>query len=473
MSRKFLTPIDLNRLELQNVRIQNLSDNPANPVLGQLYYNTVSNELRVYTGSSWDPVGSQEGIEDAVAEILNVGNGLFITHNDPENTITISNTGVLSLGGTANEVVVSASAGDITIGLPESITVDVTGDLTGNADTASALETSRTISLGGSLSGSASFDGTTDITITADVVADSIALGTDTTGDYVASASAGDGINISGSGEGASLTISNTGVLSISGTENEVNVSASVGSITIGLPNDVTVGGSLTVTGDLTVSGSTTYLNTATLEVEDNKILLNSNVTGAPSIDAGIEINRGDQTNAELFWDESEGLWKSNNGSATYALSLEGHTHSASAITDFTTATQVAIDEYLINSDTISVETISGMEGAFTRFNVTVAGSASYLSAGASGLAVNKSTLEEALVTDGFTKKYSANIGNSASTVFALTHGFNTRDVVVNVYDNSTYETVEVDVARTDTNTVTVTFAVAPSNDAYRAVIIG
>jgi len=464
MSRKFLTPIDLNRLELQNVRIQNLSDNPANPVLGQLYYNTVSNELRVYTGSSWDPVGSQEGIEDAVAEILNVGNGLFITHNDPENTITISNTGVLSLGGTANEVVVSASAGDITIGLPESITVDVTGDLTGNADTASALETSRTISLGGSLSGSASFDGTTDITITADVVADSIALGTDTTGDYVASASAGDGINISGSGEGASLTISNTGVLSISGTENEVNVSASVGSITIGLPNDVTVGGSLTVTGDLTVSGSTTYLNTATLEVEDNKILLNSNVTGAPSIDAGIEINRGDQTNAELFWDESEGLWKSNNGSATYALSLEGHTHDSSDITDFNTAVDSEIDSYLQGSDSISISSGS--------VDITLAASASYLSK-AGGLSVDKSSLETALVTDGFTKKYSANIGNSASTVFALTHGFNTRDVVVNVYDNSTYETVEVDVARTDANTVTVTFAVAPSNDAYRAVIIG
>jgi hypothetical protein len=49
----------------------------------------------------------------------------------------------------------------------------ITGNLTGNADTATALETSRTISLGGDLSGSASFDGSTNITITATVADDS------------------------------------------------------------------------------------------------------------------------------------------------------------------------------------------------------------------------------------------------------------------------------------------------------------
>ena len=54
------------------------------------------------------------------------------------------------------------------------------GSFTGNADTATALETARTISLGGDLSGSASFDGSSDITITGTIGANSVDLGTDT-----------------------------------------------------------------------------------------------------------------------------------------------------------------------------------------------------------------------------------------------------------------------------------------------------
>jgi hypothetical protein len=528
MARKFLTPIDLNKLELQNARIQNLASDPASPVAGQIYYNTADSELKYYNGgaSAWQVIGqSVEQLQDAVADLIDAGFGISVDYDDNGSSLTITNTGVLSLTGTEDEITVSASAGNVTLSLPSSINADTTG----NAATATALETARTISFAGALSGSASFDGTSDITITAlidaedavssingteneinvsasvgavtlslpdtiyvdvqgtaasatyattagtanSVAADSVALGTDTTGDYVAGATAGTGISIDGSGgEGSSLTISNTGVISLSGTANEVTVSASAGAVTIGLPDDVTIGGSLIVTGDLTVSGSTTYLNTATLQVEDNKVVLNSNATGSPTVDAGIEVERGDAPNAELFWDESAGKWTSSDGSASYALSLEGHTHSASAITDFTTATQAAIDEYLINSDTISVETISGMEGAFTRFDVIVAGSASYLSAGASGLEVNKVSLEAALVTDGFTRKASANVGNGSATTFAITHNLNSRDAVVNVYDNSTYETVEVDVVRTDANNVTVTFGIVPTSNAYRVVIV-
>jgi len=338
MARRFLTPIDLNKLELQNARIQNLSSDPASPVAGQIYYNSVDAQLKYYNGSAsaWQVIGqSIEQLEDAVADLLTAGSGIFLDYNDANGTLTIANTGVTSVLGTANEVEVSASAGAVTISLPGTINADTTG----NANTATTLATARTISLGGDLSGSASFNGSTDITINATVEANSVALGTDTTGDYVAGATAGTGINVSGSGgEGSTLTISNTGVTSVTGTANEVTVSASAGDVTIGLPDDVTIGGSLVVTGDLTVSGSTTYLNTATLQVEDNKVVLNSGATGTPTIDAGIEVERGDSPNAELFWDESASKWTSSDGSASYALSLEGHTHVASDITDFKTA---------------------------------------------------------------------------------------------------------------------------------------
>lgn len=469
MSRKFLTNLDLNTNELLNGVIQNLGTDPVSGKAGQVYYNTSDQKLKYYNGgaSAWQYVGnSNEEIEDLIADLIDAGTGISVNYNDGSSSLVIANTGVVSVAGTVNEVDVSASAGNVTISLPSTINANTTG----NAATATALETARTISLGGDLSGSASFNGTSDITISATVQPNSVALGTDTTGDYVASASAGNGINISGSGEGAALTITNTGVLSVAGTNNEITVSASVGNVTIGLPDNVTVSGDLVVDGNLTVSGSTTYLNTATLTVEDNIVVLNSNATGSPVADAGIEVERGDDPNASFFWDESEDKWTANNGTTSTAVSLEGHTHSASAITDFTEAVQDAVGTFVADSGTIDF-TYSDAGDSLSA-SVILATSNSYLST-ASGLAVDKGALETVLVTDGFTKKASANVGNGSATSFAITHNLNSRDVVVNVYDNATYDTVETDVVRTDANTVTVSFTVAPTNNAYRVVIIG
>jgi hypothetical protein len=80
-----------------------------------------------------------------------------------------------------------------------------------------------------------------------------------------------------------------------------------------------------------------------------------------------------------------------------------------------------------------------------------------------------------ALTSDltGLTHKLSANVGNGSNTSFALSHNLGTRDVQVQVFDNGTYDTVECDVVRTDVDTVTVSFAVAPTSNAYRVVIVG
>ena len=66
---------------------------------------------------------------------------------------------------------------------------------------------------------------------------------------------------------------------------------------------------------------------------------------------------------------------------------------------------------------------------------------------------------------------YAANVGNASATSFALTHNLGTRDVTVAIYDNATYEEVMADVVATSTTVVTVTFAIAPSSNAYRVVI--
>jgi hypothetical protein len=68
---------------------------------------------------------------------------------------------------------------------------------------------------------------------------------------------------------------------------------------------------SVTVNGNLRVRGTTTYVNTETIQLDDNILELNSNLTGNPTAtdDGGLEINRGSYTNVQLIWDESLERW--------------------------------------------------------------------------------------------------------------------------------------------------------------------
>lgn len=128
--------------------------------------------------------------------------------------------------------------------------------------------------------------------------------------------------------DGSSVSWSPNLVTAVAGTANEVEVSAATGSVTIGLPNNVTVGANLTVSnnltvnGDLTVSGTTTTINTATLSVADNIIILNSDVTAEPSENAGIEVERGTSTNVLIRWNESTDIWEATNDGTTYTAIL-------------------------------------------------------------------------------------------------------------------------------------------------------
>ena len=80
-------------------------------------------------------------------------------------------------------------------------------------------------------------------------------------------------------------------------------------------------GDTIVITGNLTVQGTTTTLNTETVAIEDNIILLNSNVAGSGNgTDAGIEVERGDDANVSLFWDESASAWTVSNTQGTYEI---------------------------------------------------------------------------------------------------------------------------------------------------------
>ena len=68
--------------------------------------------------------------------------------------------------------------------------------------------------------------------------------------------------------------------------------------------------GAVTIAGDLTVNGTTTTVNSNTVEIGDNIILLNRDETGTPSQNAGIEIERGTATNVYLRWNETSDIWQ-------------------------------------------------------------------------------------------------------------------------------------------------------------------
>lgn len=71
----------------------------------------------------------------------------------------------------------------------------------------------------------------------------------------------------------------------------------------------------------------------------------------------------------------------------------------------------------------------------------------------------------------GYVGGYAVNIGDGSASSFAITHGLNSSDVVVSVYDNATKEEVFTDVAITSSTVVTIGFALAPAANAYRVVI--
>ena len=109
------------------------------------------------------------------------------------------------------------------------------------------------------------------------------------------------------------------GTITFAGTSGEVDVAESSGTVTIGLPSDVTIGNDLVVTGDLTVSGTTTTINSNTLNIGDNIITLNSDVTGTPTQNAGIEVERGTGNNVQLRWNETSDKWQFTNDGSTFS----------------------------------------------------------------------------------------------------------------------------------------------------------
>ena len=179
-----------------------------------------------------------------------------------------------------------------------------------------------------------------------------VALGTKTTGDYVATITGGTGVSSTAATTGEGTTHSLSIGQAVATTDNVTFAGVTADAIKVGVTaaneidttsggltidsagGTVTVDDNLTVTGNLTVSGTTTSINTETLTVDDNIIVLNNNVTASPTENAGIEVERGSSTNVVLRWNETDDAWELTNDGSTYsAIATASSVSSATALT--------------------------------------------------------------------------------------------------------------------------------------------
>lgn len=448
MSRKFLTNLDLNTNELLNAVIQNLATDPGSGEAGQVYFNTADQVLKIYNGtaSAWQAVGSVEYIGDTVANLLEAGDGIFLDYDDANDTLTITNTGVLSLTGTTDEITVSASAGNVTLSLPSTINADTTG----NADTATDADSADTVKV----VSASDTNGTYYVTFvnSHNSPAASESVYTDDAMYYNPASN--------------TLTAGNFQVLGNADVDGSLTVDQNLTvSASAYFADDLSVQGDVSIQGNLNVLGNVNAISTTEIKLEDNSILLNSTLSAsaAPSVDASLKVNRGSEADVAIRWNETLDKWELTNDGSNY--------YDIIATDTFTEDVEDVVGGLISGSNSLSVTYTDGSDSLVLDTTLQTA-SPSYL-VKANGLAVDLPTLETQLITDSFARKAAANVGNGSNTSFAIIHNFNTQDVVVNVYDNSTYETVEVDVVRTNVNTVTVSFASAPSSNAYRVVIVG
>jgi len=358
MAQKFLTSLDLNQNELQNAVLHPLAAAPSNPVEGQIYYNSVTNFVFVYDGTAW------VNISGDLTELI-AGEGLTGGGNSGSVTIDI-NTDNSTLEVNADTLRVKASG--IT-----SNELNSTGVTAGSYGSATEIAT-FTVDEDGRLTGAGTQSVSSSLSISGDTGTDSVSLISGT-------------LNFTG-GDGTTTTVSDD------------NVTIDVDSTVVRTSGDQTIAGNKTfsdnvvVNGDLTVSGTTTTVNTETILLADNIITLNSNATGGATESAGIEVERGDDSNVSLLWNETTDKWQIEVSPGT--------------------SQNIATENYVTGA----------ISGAITA------------------------------------NSYATTITDTAT----ITHGLNTKDVVIQLYDIVTDETVFADVQRASTTTATITFSSTPTN---------
>ena len=295
--------------------------------------------------------------------------------------------------------------------------------------------------------------------------------------------------------------------------------------VTIGDGSDVQV----TITGDLVVSGTTTTVNSTTVDLNDHNIVLDSgNTTSAVVNGAGITIEGGSGDDATFTYNTTGPKFELKLGSSyedlqvdqliAASLDISGNvdvdgTLEADAITVNGTALNEVINDRIgavvtagegidvTNNDGANTVTIAGEDSTASNKGIVIVAAGegidvSYSSgtatvSGEDASATNKGIVEIAdsgeaqagtsdsvvltpakLADTRVTATIDVSDSSFTSNLYAeVTHNLGSEDVIVQLFDSSTKETVYADVARTDkansanNNKIKITFASAPAND--------
>jgi hypothetical protein len=455
MSRKFLVSIDLNKNELQNAVIQNLATAPATPAAGQIYYDTVDNQLYIYNGTRWEVAGNavQSGLLSSRPAANSVDSGtiyyatdtyLFYysdgstwTQTNAFGTVTAQTTYGASSGNGSATTYARADHTHGTPALGTSTPTAITG--TASAGTATvpskedhthAFTPSQDLSM-------ATFKLTNLGTPSADTDAankgyvDSVAQGLDTKASVVAATTTAGTLATSfANGEvvdGVTLATGNRLLIKnqADATENGIYV--------------VAVSGAPTRSADMNTGSE---FPSAYVFVEQGTV--NADSGWVCTNDSPVTIG---STNITFTQFSGAGTYTASNG-----VLLTG--------TNFTFAPESGKGLQTSSSGAaIKLATTSGL-------NVTTD-----LAVGAgNGISVltNTVAIDSAVVVS----KYAANVGDASATSYTITHNLNTRDVIVSLYDNSSpYAEVIADVQHSTVNTITLLFSVAPTLNQYRVVV--
>jgi hypothetical protein len=353
------------------------AERPTPNAQGMIRYNTTDSTFEGYDGANW---GSLGGVKDVDQDTYILAESSAGADNDQLDFYTagtqrfqIGATGDFKFGDTLTEVTIAGATGDTVIGgtlnasettLASATVSDLTATRVVIAGTAGAVEDSANLTFNGSIlavtgaatisttlgvTGIASLDGGIEVRNTANNgEAFTVAVGTGNTviAGTVAANSTGDSLTVADTlriaQTGSGLRMTNVGGFDNDGSDNfrvfgtnDLILAANGDSgtaITIDAANqNVEITNDLVVTGDLTVSGTTTYINTTTLNIGDNIITLNADITNltAPTENAGIEVLRGTGIKKSFIWDETADNWTAGTDTiiaGTFEGSIDGGT---------------------------------------------------------------------------------------------------------------------------------------------------